>query len=60
MKVKYLTTQGNSMAIIIDRQLLDVLGIDRNTPIKMTLENGRIVLDPDLRQKTTRKASHVK
>ena len=38
--IKKLTRQGNSAALIIDRAIMDLMGIDMQTPLKLTL-NGR-------------------
>lgn len=46
MKLKHLTRQGNSLAIIIDRPILDMLDINEKTMLKLTTENGRIILEP--------------
>lgn len=46
MKIKHLTRQGNSLAVIIDRPILDALDIDQKTPIKLSLHGGRIILEP--------------
>jgi len=46
MKLKHLTRQGNSLAIIIDRPILDMLDINEKTPLKLTTEGGKIVLEP--------------
>ena len=46
MKIKHLTRQGNSLAIIIDRPILDMLDINEKTPLKLTAVGRRIVLEP--------------
>ncbi|MGD1276864.1 MAG: AbrB/MazE/SpoVT family DNA-binding domain-containing protein [Tepidisphaeraceae bacterium] len=46
MKLKHLTRQGNSFAIIIDRPILDMLDINEQTPLKLTSEGRKIVLEP--------------
>ncbi|MGD0770735.1 MAG: AbrB/MazE/SpoVT family DNA-binding domain-containing protein [Tepidisphaeraceae bacterium] len=46
MKLKHLTRQGNSLAIIIDRPILDMLDINEKTPLKLTAEGRKIILEP--------------
>lgn len=44
--IKTLTRQGNSSALIIDRTLLDLLGIDNETPLKLSVEGRRLIVEP--------------
>jgi len=44
--IKLLKKIGNSHGIIIDRSILDLLGIDPNTPLEMTTERGGLFLRP--------------
>jgi antitoxin component of MazEF toxin-antitoxin module len=46
MKIKHLTRQGNSLAVIIDKPILDMLDIDEKTPLKLTSEGRKIILEP--------------
>ena len=46
MKLKHLTRQGNSLAIIIDKPILDMLDINEKTMLKLTTDKGKIVLEP--------------
>jgi antitoxin component of MazEF toxin-antitoxin module len=46
MKIKHLTRQGNSLAIIIDRPILDMLDINEKTPLKLNVDGRKIVLEP--------------
>lgn len=46
MLTKRLTKIGNSRAIIIDKPVLDVLGIEDDTEIQLVMENGALVLRP--------------
>jgi antitoxin component of MazEF toxin-antitoxin module len=46
MYVKKLTRQGNSAALIIDRPLMELLGIDADTPLKVTVEGRRMIVEP--------------
>lgn len=44
--VKTLTRQGNSSALIIERPLMQLLGIDEETPLKITVEGRRLIVEP--------------
>jgi len=54
--VKKLTRHGNSLALVIDRPILDLLGIDADTPLQITTDGKGLhivpavegVLDEDL------------
>ena len=46
MIIKKLTRQGNSAALIIDRTLLDLLDIDQETPLKLTVNGRRLTVEP--------------
>jgi antitoxin component of MazEF toxin-antitoxin module len=44
--VKKLTRHGNSLALVIDRPVLDLLKIDADTPIEITTDGEVLVLAP--------------
>jgi len=44
--VKKLTKHGNSLALIIDRPILDILKIDDETPLEITTDGKRLVIAP--------------
>ena len=44
--VKHLTKTGNSLALVLDRPLLDATGIDADTPIEVSTDGDVIVLTP--------------
>jgi antitoxin component of MazEF toxin-antitoxin module len=44
--VKNLTRLGNSSALIFDRTLMELMEIDANTPLKLTVENRRLIVEP--------------
>ena len=46
MYVKKLTRQGNSAALIVDRSLMELLDIDADTPLKLTVEGRRLIVEP--------------
>jgi antitoxin component of MazEF toxin-antitoxin module len=46
MYIKTLTRQGNSSALIVDKPLLDLLDIDAETPLKVSVEGRRLIVEP--------------
>jgi antitoxin component of MazEF toxin-antitoxin module len=44
--VKKLTRTGNSLALILDRPLLEQLGIDENTPLELSTNGDVLVVSP--------------
>ena len=56
---KRLTAIGNSLGIVIEKPILELLGIDRETEIEMTTDGVRLVLEPVRRKPSHRVASAV-
>jgi len=46
MMVKKLTRQGNSAALIMDRTLMQLMDIDGDSLVKITVENRRMIVEP--------------
>jgi antitoxin component of MazEF toxin-antitoxin module len=46
MYVKKLTRQGNSAALIVDRALMELMDIDSDTPLKLTVEGRKLIVEP--------------
>lgn len=44
--IKTLTKVGNSQAIILDRSLLDLVGLKENGKVQITVSNGSLVVTP--------------
>lgn len=44
--VKKLTKHGNSMALVIDRPILDILKIDDDTPLELSTDGQVLVISP--------------
>jgi antitoxin MazE len=44
--VKKLTRLGNSLALLIDKPILDLLKITADTPIEITTDGRRLVVTP--------------
>jgi antitoxin component of MazEF toxin-antitoxin module len=53
--VKRLTKHGNSLALVIDRAVLDLLEIDAKTPLSITTDGKCLVISP-VRDAKRRKA----
>ncbi|HYS19079.1 MAG TPA: AbrB/MazE/SpoVT family DNA-binding domain-containing protein [Candidatus Binatia bacterium] len=43
---KKLTRTGNSLALVLDKQLLDRVGIDADTPIEVSTNGQVIIVSP--------------
>ncbi len=44
--VKKLTQLGNSLGILIDKPILDLLKITRDTPLEVSTDGERLILTP--------------
>jgi len=44
--VKKLTKHGNSLALVIDRPILDLLKIDAETPLDISTDGQRLIIAP--------------
>ena len=44
--VKKLTKHGNSLALVIDRPILDLLKIDSETPLDVSTDGTRLIIAP--------------
>jgi antitoxin component of MazEF toxin-antitoxin module len=44
--VKKLTKHGNSLALVIDRPILDLLRIDPDTPLDVSTDGQRLIVAP--------------
>ena len=43
-----LTAHGNSAALIIDKPILELLGIDMSTPLKIVTDGRNLIISPML------------
>lgn len=46
MLTKKLSKHGNSLALVIDRSILDLLGIDEQTPLNISTDGRALVIVP--------------
>jgi antitoxin MazE len=44
--VKRLTRHGNSLALVIDKPILDLLKIDPETPLELSTDGRRLIVAP--------------
>ncbi len=44
--IKRLTKHGNSLALVIDRSVLDLLKIDNDTPLEVTTDGSVLTVSP--------------
>ncbi len=44
--LKKLTKHGNSLALVIDRPILDLLKIDADTPLDISTDGTRLIVAP--------------
>ena len=42
--LKKLTKHGNSLALVIDRPILELLKIDQETPLELTTDGKRLIV----------------
>ena len=44
--IKHLTKHGNSLALVLDKPILDLLGLNAKTPISLTTDGKSLHLSP--------------
>ena len=44
--IKHMTTHGNSLALVIEKGVLDLLGIGRKTPLEISTDGSRLIISP--------------
>ena len=44
--IKKLTRHGNSLALVVDRAVLDLLNIDADTPLEISTDGQVLVVSP--------------
>jgi antitoxin component of MazEF toxin-antitoxin module len=53
--LKRLTKHGNSLALVIDRPILDLLKIDTETPLEISTDGTRLIIAPAAAAQARRK-----
>ncbi len=51
---KKLSTVGNSLGLIIERPILDLLNIDANTELDISTDGHRLIIEPITEQRRTK------
>lgn len=49
--IKRLTTHGNSLALVIEKGILELLGINKRTPLRISTDGKCLVITPVKRLK---------
>ena len=44
--VKHLTTHGNSLALVIEKGILELLGISRKTSLRISTDGSSLIVSP--------------
>ena len=44
--IKYLTTHGNSAALVIDKRIMQLLNITMETPLEITTDGKNLIISP--------------
>ena len=68
--IKKLTKHGNSLALVLDRSVLDLLKIDADTPLEISTDGQVLIISPkrdeahhkkfeDALKKTNKKFGHM-
>ena len=48
---KKLSAIGNSLGLVIEKPILELLGIDRETELEMTTDGERLIIEPVRRRR---------
>ncbi|HVN36852.1 MAG TPA: AbrB/MazE/SpoVT family DNA-binding domain-containing protein [Myxococcota bacterium] len=57
--VKKLSRSGNSLALVIDKPLLDALGIDAETELEISTDGDVLVVAPVRNRKRSKKLAEI-
>jgi antitoxin component of MazEF toxin-antitoxin module len=52
--IKNLTAVGNSLGLIIERPILDLLDIDKETPLEVRTDGEALIIRPQRRTRSAR------
>jgi antitoxin component of MazEF toxin-antitoxin module len=56
---KTLTRTGNSLALVLDKPMLEATGIDADTPLEISTDGDVIVISPVRSKKRTAKLKQI-
>lgn len=57
--MKKLTKHGNSLALVIERPILDLLKIDANTPLEVSTDGDVLVVRPQRGKRGSKKVKEA-
>jgi antitoxin MazE len=57
--IKKLTRTGNSVAVVLDKPLLDAVGLDENAEVEVSTNGQIIVISPKPDSSRTRKLKRI-
>ena len=58
--IKKLTRHGNSLALVLDKPILDLLGIDADTPLELTTDGRGLHVEPARDEARRKKIDRVR
>ena len=44
--IKHLTVHGNSLALVIEKAVLQLLGINKKTPLRVSTDGSSLIISP--------------
>ena len=56
---KKLTKHGNSLALVLDKPLLQLLKINEETVLEISIKNGSLVISPIKKSKKSKKVEEI-
>ena len=57
--IKHLTTHGNSLALVIEKGVLELLGISKKTPLRVSTDGSSLIVSPVKEAKREKKFSQA-
>ena len=57
--IKHLTTHGNSLALVIEKGVLELLGISKKTPLRVSTDGSSLIVSPVKEVKKEKKFSQA-
>ena len=53
--IKHLATHGNSLALVIEKGVLELLGISKKTPLRVSTDGSSLIVSPVKESKREKK-----
>ena len=57
--IKHLTVHGNSMALVIEKAILELLGINKKTPLEIVTDGSNLIISPVKDKRREKKIAHA-